>query len=125
MKKVYLVEDNKDNADLILDMLSGIYEIKIFTNALELFNFLDQPDCIVPDAFLMDINLPGMNGGEILENIRIYNKYDKVPIIAVTAQRLGNDREHYLSEGFSGYISKPITDSDILIQEIESAIKAE
>ena len=123
MRKVFLVEDNKDNADLILDMLNGIYEMKIFTHALELFNFLDQPDSSVPDVFLMDINLPGMSGNEILENIRIYNKYDKVPIIAVTAQKLGNDREHYLSAGFSGFISKPISDSDILIQEIEDAIK--
>ena len=125
MKKVFLVEDNKDNADLVLDMLNGIYEIKIFTHAIELFNYLDHPDSIVPDLFLMDINLPGMTGDEILENIRIYSKYDKVPVIAVTAQKLGNDEEHYISVGFSGYIAKPITDSDILIQSIEAASKAE
>lgn len=41
-------------------MLNGIYDIKIFTHAIELFNYLDQPDSIVPDVFLMDINLPGM-----------------------------------------------------------------
>ncbi len=60
MKKVFLVEDNKDNADLVLDMINGIYEVKIFTHAIELFNYLDQPDSVVPDVFLMDINLPGM-----------------------------------------------------------------
>ena len=60
-----------------------------------------------------------------MENIRIYSKYDKVPVIAVTAQKLGNDEEHYLSVGFSGYIAKPITGSDILIQSIEATSKAE
>lgn len=105
-------------------MLNGVYEMKVFTHALELFNFLDQPDSIVPDVFLININLLGMTGDEILENIRIYHKFDKVPVIAVTAQRLGNDKEHYQKAGFASYISKPITDSDILIQEIETVAKS-
>ena len=55
---------------------------------------------------LLDINLPDMQGTEVLEKIRIFNPH--IPVIAVTAYAMKGDRDTFLSYGFTEYISKPV-----------------
>jgi len=65
--------------------------------------------------FLLDINLgEGMNGIDLLKQIRKIPGYVKTPAIAVTAYALEGDREYLLSSGFDGYIPKPFTKKQLL-----------
>ena len=70
------------------------------------------------DLILMDLMLPGMNGYEITEAIRKFEKEEKtenaVPIIAVTANTLDNDREKCFAVGMNEYLSKPFTIEELL-----------
>lgn len=59
------------------------------------------------DLILMDIELPGIKGVETMKLIHTKNN-SKIPIVALTAFAMKGDMEKYLSEGFDGYISKPI-----------------
>ena len=118
MIRVYLVEDNPDNADLIMDFLIEDYEIKWFKSGSPLLDFLEKPDINPPDIFLLDIGLPVMNGEEILKKLRNNEIYKNVPAIALTAHAMKGDKQHFLDVGFDGYVSKPMIDETELIDEI-------
>lgn len=119
MKKVYLVEDNNDNADLIEDMLADSYDLSWFEDGMKLLNHLKDDNPEPPDIFLLDISLPGMGGVELLKHIRKMEKYAERPCMALTAFAMVTDREKLLDSGFDAYMSKPIVDDQELIDEIE------
>ena len=67
------------------------------------------------NAILMDIDLgTGMNGLEVANKIKEFHEYENIPIIAVTAYALENDRKKFLAEGCSSYLSKPFSKNDLL-----------
>jgi CheY-like chemotaxis protein len=61
-----------------------------------------------PDAVLLDIHIPGGGGETLLREIRSDPELAELPVIALTASAMQGDRERFLSEGFTGYLSKPI-----------------
>ena len=62
----------------------------------------------VPALVLMDLQLPGMNGLEALALLHEDERTESIPVLALTAQAMGGDRERFLEAGFDGYLSKPI-----------------
>ena len=119
MKKIHLVEDNPDNAELIVDLLSDQYEIFLFVSALELLDGINAGSLSAPDIYLLDISLPGMDGVALLKKLHENKNLRKVPSIALTAHAMKDDKRRFLDAGFDGYVSKPIVDEDDLIEEIE------
>jgi len=119
MNKLCLVEDNPDNADLIIDLLSDLYQITHFNNGQDALDYLNKPENDNPEIMLIDISMPGMDGMTLLKKIRDGNILEGVPAIALTAHAMKHDRERFLSAGFDGYISKPIVDDSQLINEIK------
>jgi CheY-like chemotaxis protein len=78
------------------------------------------------DLVLMDINMPEMNGSEALREIR-RNEQDTdlhQRVIALTAYSLREDKDTFLKEGFDGYVSKPMADSE-LVREMKRVLKQE
>ena len=119
MKYLFLVEDNPDNAEYLMDLLSDRYEFKWVTNANEGLECLEGPDAVTPDIFLLDISLPGMDGVTLLGKIRLLSAFKKIPAIALTAHAMSTDRKRFIDAGFNGYITKPIVDEKDLVEEIE------
>ena len=115
MKKVLVVEDDKNNMRLIEKLLKnrGYKTIKAETGEKGVKLAIKEK----PDLILMDIKLPGINGMEAANRIRVSER-NKVTIIAITSDAMAGDREKYLKEGFAGYIEKPI-DPYRIIEEIE------
>jgi CheY-like chemotaxis protein len=72
------------------------------------------------DLVLMDIHMPVMNGDEALRAIRSKEMGTSAhqPVIALTAYALRGEKEHFLNEGFDGYVSKPL-----VIEELIAAMK--
>ncbi len=122
MKKIYMVEDNPDNAELVVDMLSDLYDITRFSSAVELLTFLYKPDTEKPSIFILDISLPGMDGVTLMKKIKDEPNYNGIPMIALTAHAMKDDKRRFIDSGFDGYVSKPIVDEDILIDEISRVI---
>jgi two-component system cell cycle response regulator DivK len=62
----------------------------------------------LPDLVLMDMQLPGMDGLDLVAELRRQERYRRLPIVALTAHALRGDRERFLAGGCDGYIAKPI-----------------
>jgi len=118
--KILLVEDNILNQKVVgFHLRKFDYEVIGVTNwreAMEEFKF--NP----PDLVLMDIMLPEKNGFEITSEIRDYEKEtgqkNRVPIIALTANTLDNDKVKCLEAGMDDYLPKPFSP-----EELQAAIQ--
>lgn len=62
-------------------------------------------------AILTDINMPEMDGYQLLEHIR--KRYGQIPVIAVTGETESIDMQKAFRKGFDGYIKKPVSESEI------------
>ena len=109
MKRIAVVEDNPDNLLLVEAILAGEYEIISFENGQEALEGLAGQDV---DLILLDISLPGMDGVQVLHELRKMDAFKQTPILALTAHAMVGHREKYLEEGFDDYYSKPIVDMD-------------
>jgi CheY-like chemotaxis protein len=76
----------------------------------------------LPLIVLCDISLPDMNGEEVLSFIKKLEHTADLPILAVTAIARSGDKEKFLSQGFTGYISKPVNTATF-VSEIQKYIK--
>lgn len=106
-KKILVVEDNPKNLKLVRDVLqfSG-YEVIEATCGEEGVRLAAQKH---PDLILMDLQLPGIDGTEALRQIRVSDAGGAVPVVAVTASAMKEDRDRAYAAGFDGYVQKPIS----------------
>jgi PAS domain S-box-containing protein len=104
--RVLLVDDNEINQDVVKELLNLI-SAKVITanNGREALELLER---LPFDIVLMDVQMPIMDGMEATRHLRIQERFDRLPIIAMTAGALVGDRERCLSVGMNDYISKPI-----------------
>jgi len=116
MKRVLVVEDNRNNMRLLLKLLDGNGYETITAETGEGGVRLAMEE--MPDLILMDIKLPGIHGVEATKRIRASVGGSKAVIIAITSYAMAGDRERFLSQGFDGYIEKPI-DPYTIVKEIE------
>ena len=116
---ILYVEDNPDNRLLVKRiLLAEDYSLLEATDATDALNVLKTNR---PDLILMDINMPDMDGYTLTAKIKSLPGFERVPILAVTANVMRGDKEKTLEAGCDGYIQKPL-DIDQLTREIEKFI---
>lgn len=103
---VLLVEDNEDNRIIYSTVLRhlgyGVVEALDGVKAIELAR------SVKPDIILMDISIPEIDGWEATRILRQDPETRDIPIVALTAHALADDRERATSLGFSSYLAKPV-----------------
>jgi len=105
--RILVIEDNERNLKLVRDVLRYAgYEV-IEARSGEQGVALARD--VSPDLVLMDLQLPGMTGTEALERLRLSPRTSAVPVVAVTAFAMKDDRVQALAAGFDGYLTKPIS----------------
>ena len=103
---ILIVEDNEKNLKLARDVLQfkGCRTLDAATAELGIATAVEH----LPDLILMDVQLPGMDGVAALGVLRADPRTTAIPVVALTAYAMGEDRERLLAAGFDGYLTKPI-----------------
>ncbi|MCD6533190.1 MAG: response regulator, partial [Deltaproteobacteria bacterium] len=108
-KKVLLVEDDEISREIVREWLHRIgLETDYAVNGKMALDYLAETDNL-PDAVLMDIQMPEMDGLEATRQLRQESRFDELPVIAMTAQALKGDREKCLAAGMDDYVAKSIS----------------
>ncbi|MDT5296884.1 MAG: two-component system, cell cycle response regulator DivK [Mycobacterium sp.] len=116
-RRILVVVDNPLNLKLVRDVLQfagyDVIEAKSGEEGLR----VAQRD--PPDLVLMDLQLPGIDGTETLRRLREGSLGWDVPVVAVTAFAMAEDRERAFLAGFDGYVEKPIS-----VRELPGQVEA-
>jgi len=112
MSLILIVEDNERNLKLVRDVLQvkGFQTIEAGSAERGLELAAERK----PDLILMDIQLPGISGIEALKRLRADAATSAIPVVAVTASVMQQDRTLITEAGFDGYIAKPINIKEFL-----------
>jgi CheY-like chemotaxis protein len=104
---ILVVEDNEKNRKLVRDVLTvqGYRVIETETGEAGVRQAREQGPALV----LMDIQLPGIDGIEALRQLRADPATATIPVLAVTASAMTQDRQKIMAAGFDGYQAKPIS----------------
>ena len=105
-ERVLIVEDNEKNTKLFRDVLQAAGYVTLEAATGE--DAIELAGAHAPALVLMDVQLPGIDGVETLTRLRTDARTASIPVLALTAQAMGGDRERFLDAGFDGYLSKPI-----------------
>ena len=106
MTTILIVEDNEMNRDMLSRRLQRKgYEILI---AIDGEKGIDVARANRPDLILMDMSLPVMDGWEATRRLKADKTLTHIPVIALTAHAMANDREKALEAGCDDYDTKPI-----------------
>jgi len=110
---ILIAEDNAINRKFINALLKSDlnrYNLFFAENGEEALKILEEQEI---DLILMDIQMPVMDGMEATRRIRQNNKYNNLPIIALTAHALVGDKEKFISIGCNDYLTKPFNKKDL------------
>lgn len=103
---ILVVEDNALNLKLVRDVLSHAgYRVVEARTGEDGVRMAGEEH---PDLVLMDLQLPGIDGSEALRRLR-QSEQSSVPVVAVTAFAMPEDRARALSDGFDAYLEKPVS----------------
>ncbi len=127
-KRILIVEDQIFNQALISEVLEiEGYTVELIENGQTMLEVLRsawvKPQSL-PHLILMDIQLPGVDGFELIRQLKAHSTWQRVPVIAVTALAMAGDRDRCLEAGADDYLSKPL-DLEKLITTVRSLIDSE
>jgi signal transduction histidine kinase len=124
--RILVVEDNQVNQKVVTAVLRKRgFSIELANDGQEALHKLDKSAAF--DLVLMDVQMPVLDGLEATRLIRKEERWNRLPIIAMTAHAMNGDKERCLEAGMNGYISKPVhpslllsTVDEFLLQKISS-----
>ena len=103
---ILVVEDVAINQEMMVDLLTGVgLRVRVANNGAEALEAVER---VRPDAVLMDCHMPVMDGFEATRRLRLQPHCQDLPIIALTANAMAQDRERSLKAGMSAHLAKPL-----------------
>ena len=110
-RRILVVEDDEKSRRLLTDVLGFHgYEVSAVASGEE---GLEVARAAEPHAALLDIQLPGINGFELLAALRA-RASAAIPVLAVTASVMEQDRRKILAAGFDAYVAKPVNIRELI-----------
>jgi len=120
--RILIAEDNRASLELVEYLLGAMgYATLTAANGGEGLRLAREK---VPDLIVCDLQMPVLNGYEVVRGLKADPLLRPIPVIAVTAYSMPGDREKALAAGFNGYFSKPI-DPEAFVGEVEKFLPPE
>jgi two-component system, cell cycle response regulator DivK len=115
--RILVIEDNAANLELVRYLLASRgYSVIEARNGMQGVTLAREQR---PDMIVCDLQMPVLDGYQVLEQLRADSVTAEMVVVAVTAFSMPNDRRKVLTAGFDGYISKPI-EPETFVGEIEA-----
>ena len=121
MKTVLVVDDNKTNLITVKGVLGDIYKTILVTKGEQALKYLDEHDV---DLILLDINMPEMDGFEVMRQLKASDYKRHIPVIFLTAANDVETESRCLKNGAADFISKPFV-SEVMLARIAKTIELE
>ena len=115
---ILAVDDTPENLDVVKGALGGNYVVKAAINGMIALKIAQK---VPPDLGLLDIRMPGMDGFEVMEELRANEATQGIPVIFLTGDSYSEVRQRAQDMGAVGFVTKPI-DGDILRQSVATAL---
>jgi diguanylate cyclase (GGDEF)-like protein len=115
-KKIIAVDDNIENLTAIKNSLKDLYEVYTSPSVSKMFDLLEH---IMPDLFLLDVEMPEINGYEAAKKLKSDRRYKHIPIMFLTVRDDINSEMEGLRLGAVDYVHKPLV-TPLLIQRIQT-----
>ena len=119
-RNILYIEDNPANMRLVESVIKNYTEYN-FLSAVTGIDGIEVAVKQQPNLILLDINLPDLNGFEVLQKLREHSELTNTPVIAVSANAMQHDIDKALNSGFFDYVSKPI-DVSLLLNVINKIL---
>lgn len=121
MPKILIVEDNEMNRDMLSRRLARQgFEVALAVDGKQ---GVEMASSEKPDLILMDMSLPVMNGWEATEKVKSNPATKSIPVIALTAHAMSEDREKCIAAGCNDFDTKPV-DLPRLLEKIKALLPA-
>ncbi|MCL2182616.1 MAG: response regulator [Chitinispirillia bacterium] len=114
-KAIYLVDDDLTNLTVGIDAIEEQYDVLTLSSGELLLGMLEKN---VPDLILLDIEMPGMNGYDVMARLKEDPRTANIPVIFLTAMNDGGSELKGLSQGAVDYITKPFSEP-LLLKRVE------
>ena len=105
-KTIFIVDDNKSNLVVGSDALAETYKVYTLDSGARLLKMLEK---IMPDLILLDVEMPEMDGYEVLERLKSDYRFEEIPVIFLTAHSGAETELKGLTMGAIDYITKPFS----------------
>ena len=120
MKRVLVADDKATSRELVRTVLEKDgYSVVEAADGIEALRSARES---TPDLIILDLQMPGLDGFALVQELRKGEQFSAVPILALTASAMHGDRERAISLGFTSYVTKPIRLA-MLRKEVERLLR--
>ena len=122
--EIYFADDNEDNRKILHEILlhfNVTIQLRSFENGKQLFDALKSTEKL-PNLIITDIDMPVMNGFELIAAIKKHKELKQLKVIATTSSLLLNEREEVLALGFNALLQNPVP-PNVLIETIYALLR--
>lgn len=106
-QRILIADDKASSRELVRTILEKLgYEVEEAEDGTKALDAVfDHP----PDLVLLDLQMPGLDGHQVLARLKAEDRFVTLPVVALTASAMAGDREKALAAGFTSYLSKPVS----------------
>ncbi|RNC89632.1 MAG: DNA-binding response regulator [Allomuricauda sp.] len=112
--KILVIDDKKSLSDLVAQFLGQSYAVVTLENGLQALTWMQEGN--IPDLIITDLEMPEMDGFELLKQVRQSGVFSDVPIIVLSCRDSSKDRIECLQLGADDYMVKPFNPEELLIR---------
>jgi CheY-like chemotaxis protein len=115
---IYLADDDPEDLEMLLQafqQLTNSHHLKVISNGEDLIELLSHTDdSLLPCLIVLDYNMPGLNGKQIVTYLQSTVRYKSIPIVIYSTSSSFREKKEFLSIGASEFLTKATSTNDIL-----------
>ncbi|MDN3588564.1 response regulator transcription factor [Pedobacter aquatilis] len=109
--KILIVEDDVFMQAILEEILSSAYEIETSSNGMDALAFMQNGN--IPDLIIADLNTPKLNGLELIEQVKVSDFFNSVPILILSGEESSDKRIKCLDAGADDFVVKPFNPAEL------------